>query len=404
MVENFGAVLRRCRQAVGLSQRALAAKAYYTYGLVAQVEAGGKTPSFELAVALDEALGTTPYLAVVYEIDGLGVNDMRRRALITGAGALAMVAAAGGSAAAAAALQHGLALPDEPRDFDAIVHDLGRRLVIAPDDALGAAIGGEWIIARHAIADNPADREALRGGARLAQLYGLWSGNRGETISAFNYYRSADWLAERSGDWNTRSYVIGRTASRAAYEGRNGMEIIQLAQKATSIGNLPSLGWLEAFSAMVHVHTLTGDKTGAEISLHQMADVIEHLPAGARDGADPTARYASFANYLYCRVGTEAEADRAFEEASRTFPHIPVWWTEAQVYRAVASARFGDAKGAVAMARRAFDNFDIEVHTIGVAVRDLMDNLKGVKVSAEDRAFLTERAARGPMPWETVRV
>lgn len=405
MVENFGGVLRELRSAKNLSQEALATRVYCDQSYIAYLESGRRRPTLDMAVALDEALGTTPLLAVVYEINGLGRDDMRRRGLLTGAAALAGVAVTGSLASAAVAdtLHAGLRQTlGEPADWDAIVDGFARQLVIAPTDQLGASLGAQIMVARGQLAANPTDRDTLRGAARLTQLYGLWSGNRGNVTTAGNCYRTAAFMAHRSGDPVVESFVRGRTASRWAYEGARAGDVLTAAERALSLGR-PSLGHLEAQSARVHIATLLGNYPGAVQALGDMQRVIDQLPDGERDGAAPTLRLASFANYVHCRVGSAAQAERAYEAASKALPGVPVWWTEAQIYYALSLARAGSTGQAITVARTALTGWDHPVHTIGVAVRDLLSALTG-NIDADDLQFLAAHAARGAMPWDTIKV
>ncbi len=400
MVENFGTVLRSCRETKGLTQGQLAARSSYSKAVVGRVEAGLRAPTWEQAHRWDEVLGTTPFLAAVYEIEGVG-DDVRRRALFSAAAAGAVVATVGGHAAVADVVHAGLheALGDAV-DWDALVASFARQLVIAPSDALGAALGAQLFYAREVITTNSTDLDAIRGAARLGHLYGLWSGNRGQLSTAHSYYRTAEMYARRCGDPATHSFVLGRTASRGVYENVSAVDTLATADKALAIGSRPSLGHLEAHSARVHVHTLVGNRRAAVVSLRDMERVIDGLPAGERDGADPQARLASFANYVYGRVGTPDEADAAFVTAGKLLTGVPVWWIEARIYRGVALARRGDVSGALGVAEQALADYKVPVHTIGVAVNDLRATLP----AGEGEDLLAAHAAGGPMPWETLRV
>lgn len=64
---TFGALLRQCRQAVGLSLRQLAARVGYDHSYLSQVERGQRPGSADLARLCDRELGTGDQLTVTFE-------------------------------------------------------------------------------------------------------------------------------------------------------------------------------------------------------------------------------------------------------------------------------------------------------------------------------------------------
>ena len=63
----FGAQLRQCRQAVGLSLRQLATRVGYDHSYLSQVERGQRPGSADLARLCDRELGTGDELTTTFE-------------------------------------------------------------------------------------------------------------------------------------------------------------------------------------------------------------------------------------------------------------------------------------------------------------------------------------------------
>lgn len=394
MADTFGDVLRSLRTAAGLSLVALARRTSYSASLLQLTESGHRRPTVELAQACDRALDTAPLLSTILELSEQGDDMLRRRALF------AMVAAGAGGAAAEL-IRHGLldaAAADE--DWDAVVASYTRRLATDPSEAYGQSLLAQLTIARQQIIDGGTSPERLRVVAQLGQLYGLWLGNRGDVASARNWYRTATVVADRSGDASTRAYVRGRAASRGIYEGYTVGETVADAREALAITAKPCAGALEAWSALVHVHGLTGNLSDGRRAVAGMREVADALPD--RDGvAGPAQRAVSFANYLEGRTGPLGKAETAYAEADRMLRSVPVWWADATLYYSMAQVRHGDPEAGVARALGAMKGLGSEVRVLSLGVRDLVGAVpKGY--ASGDLDELRTYASTSPGPWETL--
>ena len=277
-----------------------------------------------------------------------------------------------------------------------------RQLVTSPSAGYGASLIGQLAMLGQQITARGATPDRLRAAAHLGQLVGLWQGNRGDRASAHISYRRAAVYADRSGDVDTEVYVRARTASRAVYEGMTVGESADGARHALALSVRPTLGALEAHSALVHVHALTGNLADGRAAVDSMRRVVDRLPdADTRRVDGPARRTASFASYLECRIGDRRSADRAWAEAEPVLRPVPVWWRDAQVYYARALVRSGDVSDGVGYALTAARAMARDVRTVGMAVRDMLDAVPA-GYRSDELDELRGYAAPEPGPWETL--
>lgn len=398
MAEHIGDVVKSLREAAGLTHVSLGARAHASAAAIGHLETRRRRPTPDLIEALDRALGTAPLLTTLLELDGKD-HAMRRRALLSTLGAATGLAGMDGASAVADLIRHGLLdEAGEVEDWDRVVVDYSRRLVTDPSAAYGTALLTQLMIARQQIADRGPDPDRLRAAGYLGHLFGLYEGNQGRISRAHGWYNSSAVLADRSGDTNARVYVRARTASRAIFEGFTVPEVVNGAQGALAISSTPSPGALEAHSALVHVHALTGDLKTGRRSVGDMISVAEALPDSP---AGPIARTVSFRHYLESRAGSRSDADRAWTEAEPILKPVPVWWREAQVYHGRALVRDGDIADGIALALEAMRALPVGIRHVGLAVSDLLSVIPAGYTS-DDLDELRTYAAREPGPWEMI--
>ncbi|WP_080643160.1 helix-turn-helix domain-containing protein [Salinispora arenicola] len=396
MAVEIGRVLRSLREAAGISIRSLAERTHYSKSEISYVERGERVAHPSLAAACDQVLGTAPLLTTLLELSGQD-HAIRCRVLLNEITAATGIAGVSGAATVAELIRHSLLdAAGEPEDWPQVVADMSRCLVVDPSPAFGAALLGQVMLCKHLIVDAGATPERLRAAALLGQLYGLWKGNQHEIPAARGWYRTAAMLADRSGDTAAQAFVKARAASRGIFEGYTLAEVDTRAKEALAISARPSLGTLEAHSALVNVQALAGDLTGGRRALTKMLEVAERLPVTGPDS--PTARALSFAHYLESRLGTSASADRAWEQAEPVLQPLPVWWREAQVYYGLSLVRRGDVNDGLSYALQAVNALPSPVHTVGIGVADLLR-----EVPADHRSYeldeLRIHAATGDGPW-----
>jgi transcriptional regulator with XRE-family HTH domain len=386
------------REAAGLSQAVLARHTQYTQSVIAHVETGRRRPTAALASACDRVLGVFPLLTTVVEMDTREGDHMKRRALLASITTAIGVSGLSGPAALADIVRHGLLdSADATEDWDAVVEDYSRRMVIDPSVQYGQSLLAQLMIARQQNVDLGMTPDRLRAIAQLSQLYGLWLGNGGNVAGARGWHRTATLMADRSGDPAARVFVRGRALSRGVYEGYSVRETVAGVDQALSISRAPSLGSLEAYSALVSVHCLSGNLNAGRVAVRQMQEVADSLPeadkqAGARE------RTVSFRNYLEGRVGPRKAADKAWAEADSALRTVPVWHADAKVYYAISLVRSGDVADGVDLALSAGRAFGKGVRVIGVGLQDVLAVVPSGYRSTELDELRTY-AASGPVPW-----
>lgn len=403
MAETFGQVLRSLRESAELSLSGLAARTHQAKATVADIEKGRHRPSAAFASACDLVFGTAPLMLMLVEMDERQGDSMKRRALLaTLAGAIG-ASGLGGASALADVIRHGaLESAGATEDWDAVVNDYARRLVTDPSDAYGGSLLMQLAIARQQNIERGPDVERLRAVAQLSHLYGLWLGNRGEFATARGWYRSASHIADRSGDPATRVFVRARTVSRGIYEGYTGRETVNGVEEALSISRAPSAGVLEAYSALVCFHCLTGNLPLGRKFVQSMQSVAEGMPdVEATKTGGAIERTISFQNYVEGRIGPRKAADKAFAEADSALRAVPVWHADAKIYYAHALVRDGDVTEGISLALEAVNSLSHEVRVLEVGVRDVLHVVpQGHRSDALDE--LSKYASVGPAPWETI--
>lgn len=397
--ESPGATLRRLREASKHSLAGLAARAGLDKSLISRLETGGRPMKPHHAELLDQALGTGKMLQALVETTGEEGGGMKRRATLWAiTSALTVTAATSGRAVVDELLRRGLLdAIEEPDDWDATVAEMQRRLVLAPDAEFGTMLGGKLLMVRQAIADKD-NTDEIRAAAMLSLFYGLWQGNNRQFTSALDWYRTAAALARQS-DPETETYVLGRSASRAVYEGMSRHEVTEKAERALAVTSARTLGRLEAESALAGVAAMTGDLDGGRDRVKAMREITDHLADDSPTGAYP--RTVNFHLFVEARTGDMKSAEKAQEEAERALARTPLWLAESRVYYALAMARAGAVRGAATVALDAIQTVPWSVHTLAMAAADVLTAVPRDNRSDEVEE-LRRYASTEPGPWETL--
>lgn len=400
MGATFREVLRGLREARGLSLAAVAGRLWVSKPQVGHIETGRNPATPDFALAADDLYGTAPLLITLLGLDAED-DTMRRRALLGFATAALGVSAASGPAMATIGeiLRRGMhTAVDQPEDWDPIIADLQRRLVLHPTRELGDSLIAHLLLAQQAVAERR-DADSIRAAAQLSLLYGLHLGNGNAFSDALGWYRTSTVMADRSGDATVHAYTLGRAASRGIYEGMTGVQAQAYAEQALAISSTPSPGALEAQSALVHLAALRGDLDAGKQAVGAMRDLAERLPAAGPAG--PWQRAVSFDNYLCGRIGTWQDAQRAWEVASRELASVPLWLADARLYYALAMARSGDLDGGVHTALATMRAYPAQVGVLSMGVSDMLRVVPWSHRTDEVQELRTY-AATAPGPWETL--
>ncbi|GIF11633.1 hypothetical protein Ate01nite_16650 [Actinoplanes teichomyceticus] len=385
------------REAAGYSLAGLAKRAGMDRTLISKLETGDRILRPHHAEALDKALGADGALQTL--VEGEGGGAMQRRAMLWMISAAASVTATTGRVTLDELLRFGLLdAIEQPEDWDATIAEMQRRLVLAPDAEFGASIGAKLLMVRQAIADK-GGVEDVRAAAMLSLLYGLWQGNQGRFPAALDWYRTASALARKSGDPAIETYVLGRAASRGVYEGMSREQVVGIAERALAVTKTPTLGLLEARSALAGVAAMTGDVDGGRAAVRAMRELADQLPDDGPTG--PVARTANFHIFVESRVGGTQSAERARDETEAVLAKTPLWLAESRIYYALSVARAGYVRGAATLALEAIRTVPWNVHTLAMAAADVL-----TAVPRDDRSDevmeLRRFAEPAPRPWETL--
>lgn len=400
MLESFADVLRTLREVAGLSLADLSARTHYSRSLICNIEAGRRRPTAEYAEACDVVFGTSPLLTLLMEIDGTG-DTVRRRAFIRSVGTVTTTIGLGGATALAEVVRSGmLEGSDIGENWTAAVSQFERRLAVAPTQEFGSSLLAQLLVAKQQLSDNGRSPELLQAVANLGQLYALWLGNQAQVPAARGWHRTATVLADQSGDALTRVHVRGRALSRGVYEGASVAETVTGVGEALSLTKTPTVGALESYSALVHVHALTSNVREGRAAVAGMREVAESLPDGATAQV-ANQRTVLFNNYIECRIGSTRDAQRAFDEAEPLLRALPVWHADASIYFARSQVLAGDVDSGVTLALDAVKNVGADVQVLKVDVQDLL-SVVPAQYRSDALDELTTHAATGPAPWETI--
>jgi transcriptional regulator with XRE-family HTH domain len=400
VLDSFGSALRQLRLDRGWSQEQLAARINYSKPLVGFVE-NGRLPTSEFAAACDRAFGTRPVLSTLCGL-GEGDEDVRRRALLTGLSAAMGVGALASYTALADVMRLDLMeVAGVQEDWDTVLADYRHRLVVAPSAQFGDELLAKMMTTRQIMAERGTDSEIVRASAHLSMIYGLWMGYNGNVNTGLNYFRTANLLAERSGDADTQVWVLARTASAGPYQGLDGTTTQRFIDKALHLsGEQPSAATVEVYAAQVHLAALSDNLAAGREAVRQMWRLADRMPATAA-GAGPAQRAASFNAYLEGRLGSIPDADKALRDADLSLRHLPLWHIEARLYHAYALARHGHYEQGLASAVEAARSLRYSSRVVRLAVDDMLRLLPPGYTSDMTDA-LRVHGTTGPKPWELI--
>lgn len=397
-MDDVGTVVRELRRARKLSVRMLASRAAVSHSQLVNIEAGRRSLSPEIARSLDAALDTRILSLLAAEGD-----PVKRRKLVTQLGTFLAVGAATGPSALSEVIRLGLVNGGGGEDWHAAIDSYGRRLVRSPDALLGASLLADLQTLHRDINEGRPSLDTFRNAAQLAQLYGLWLGNKGELGGAARWYESAVSLADRSRDIDTQTWTRGRSAARGIYETWTVRQTVDSVAQIQALTPRATAGAMEGFAALISLCALVGEARQGRQAVASMRQVVERLPDQTLSTmAGPAARTEFLAAFLECKVGSLEQAERACAEAAWPMADWPLWRAELEVYLARARVAHGDVRGGLAHALDVVTGLEHNIRVIAVAVRDVLTAVPPEHRSEEHHA-LSGYAYIGPTPWETLR-
>ena len=312
----------------------MARATHFTKGYLCNVEAGRRP--------------VTPAVVLAYE-RVLGEDDMQRRSLITGLAASVVAPVAVGELIGTG--------------FNAA---LGQRISVDDWEGRSTALGIDYMTVGAADLQQRLARDLVLVqqhldsprmwvvAARLLTTYGKTATNRREAV---RWYKVAAQVADRSDDTATRVWVRGRAALALGYEAAELPTAKDLAQQALDIDDRPTLGRLNALTALAHIAGVRGDRNGALSTLEQARRVFDRAGSEEQisDFAVPEWRFHTFASMLLSRLGDPGAVDEQ-DSADRTRPTtLPRFATHIEMHRALMLVRQGDVDTGRGYARSALD-------------------------------------------------
>jgi transcriptional regulator with XRE-family HTH domain len=356
VISDIGASLRQAREDAGLSLAALAARTHFSRGHLANVENGRRTPTPDVVLAYERALG----------------DDVHRRTLLTGL-ATAIVAPMVMSEALHGAFTEALAEPIPVEQWRDRAENYGRDYMTLGASTLSAMLVADMVRLQQFVNDPKIWAPA----ARMMTVYGKTLPTNDGTKGALHWYRLASTVADRSGDAPTRVWVRGRAALALAYEAAELPTARMLADQAIALSDRPSLGRLNALVARAHVAGAVGDHATAVTAMEEALRVFDLVGSSEQisDFAVPEWRLHTFASMLWSRLGDEPRAVAAQDAADRTRPAtLPRFATHIELHRGLMLARSGDKAGGLTYAQTALDRLPPERHSL--SLRLLTDEIK----------------------------
>ncbi len=316
MMSDFATALRTLMDERGISQRALAARAFCDRAYVCRLANGAQRPSRRIAAVLDKVLGaggelaalaapagggTPEPLAVIQLAPGGGLmflyakeeddeDPVKRRAFLLDLAALAGIAHAGPAGALEAA-RHGLnsSIAEERASADvsewhAIAMEYGEAyLVTAPAELLDS-LGRDLVSLRAALSrhgDEATARELYRVAALLAAFTAQTIGNLGHFHETGRWWRTARAAADRSGDPECMLWVRGREIVRAM-DHRPAAAVLGLIEDAEALASQAPQIVPELLGGKAQTLALAGGRQReARDALTQLREHFEALPASS---------------------------------------------------------------------------------------------------------------------------
>ncbi|WP_329002362.1 helix-turn-helix domain-containing protein [Kribbella sp. NBC_00709] len=349
MVEAaFGAQLRQCRQAAGLSLRQLATRVGYDHSYVSQVERGQRPGSADLARLCDRELGTGGQLTTTFEQKGRSVPARRP--------ATHPLQVADPLAAAWCEVITTFGRIDAPAD-------LGDFRSVPPARLLPELVTQLQLVQARGSIDAAAEA------AQLSVLTARILAGFGDSQAAGRWWLAARATADSSADVSVQSAVRAREALSGVAERRPLAQLLTTAEEALALGRQARGGCVvPAHAARAQVLAELGRQQEAHHALQELIGAADALPS-ASTSPGPLGDWAPFEVHsaegrVCARLGYAAAGCVLLARALELCP--PDWLGErAGVEMALAECLVvdGDAAAGVALALRVLVELPDEWHT-----------------------------------------
>jgi transcriptional regulator with XRE-family HTH domain len=273
MAETFGALLRECRAAAGVSMTQLAKQVNYSKSYLSKLENDVKPPNAIIARLCDGVLDAGGVL--IASARAHAGADIDRRRVLAGGGALLGIALTGGSRP----------VPDE-RVLAGLRTSFEQLRVLgthtSPTVVLEPLVAHLRVV--HALAKGspePVRSRLVLLAARIAEYIGWLCQEAGDDQGALAWTRNATTLAQVGGDREIVSYAYVREAGIALYQ-QDPISTIELAQQAGRVGRISARTLGLAARREAQGHALAGDGDAFERAFDRAAELLDSSTEDSR--------------------------------------------------------------------------------------------------------------------------
>ncbi|MEV6814188.1 helix-turn-helix transcriptional regulator [Micromonospora sp. NPDC051296] len=370
-MEDFGVMLRQHRKAAGWSLRKFAEQIAYDFGYLGQIERGERPPTAEVVAAYDRELAAGNALEAAFASRQAGDTDMRRRSILQAMGALAAVPATD-RLVGWEALRHGLgvAVDVEWDEWAVLVADYGRGFYLQPHDQLMAQLGRDLTVLQHQLAVDRGNRRPmlLRVAAHLSVIIALGLVGSGQAAIARRWWRTAQRVADESGDADTRVLTRAWDVVNGCYDGRSPAALVALSEQVSLLDEPASAATCGLLAGRAQALSLAGRHGEAVDTVRRLADHVEALPVEVAEDVEslwgwPEHRLRHTESWVYTHAGLYDFASAAQERALKLYPVSQQRLrTQVQLHRAAALTQGGHIPDGLRLAADLLDRLPRDQH------------------------------------------
>jgi tetratricopeptide (TPR) repeat protein len=351
----------------------LAAATNYSRGYVWEVTTGRKPAVADFAVACDRALKTGGALAgALAAADPEAAGHWQRRQLLVDLGLLGVVGPVAGTEAARHGLGFALHGGADLEEWEEIAEEYAFAYARTPPARLLPELTADLEALGRQIprAGAPAAAGLSRVGGQLAAIMAVALASTGSYRRARRWWRTANQLADRSGDGQIMAFVRGWEVVDGLYEDRPVAQILDRAAAATAaVGDLVCAGTAHVYAGLAQTLAVAGRREEALRALATTADLTERMPAAVLADEEslhgwPEVRLRHTESYVHTWLGNPQAAHTAQDEALRLYrPSLPPRQpTQVKLHRVGCMIREGDLAGGLAYAGTVLDELPPEHH------------------------------------------
>lgn len=369
MTESFGALLRECREAAGLSMGELARRVNYSKSYLSKIENDLKPPNPTLAKLCDHVVDAGGrVIAAAREQRTVG----RRQVLA--AGTMVGLALAGGPRP----VLDDLVLDGMRASFENL-RVLGMRTSpVVVLESLRAQV--RTVAALAAENPEPTRSRLMLLAGRIAEYTGWMSQEADDEPGALFWTRKASELARAGGDREIQSYAFVREAGLALYR-QDSKSTIDLARQAQRVGRPTARTLGLAIRREAQGHALAGDRDACERAMDRAVELLAQstsdsgpYPILGSTAPDPVGLARGWA---LCDLGRTAEAAEVLDLEFARLPETSRR-TRARfgTRRSLAYALDGEIdQSCLTLAETLEDTAQVDSATVRMDLRDLARTL-----------------------------